>query len=291
MSVTAQGAEDTKTQSQEDPIPQSSPSRQSSNGHVADPAVIEKPEEFLNAFERQKAENKELKETLKALTDKLGAIEGTLGSIDESTARQIQKQIEEAEKTKREAEEFRQKLIAQTQSELEAKYQPQVKQLEQSNMILTSSLDSLFRQQALNESFARNNGVDFPSFSALIAGKLKPVYVDYEDPTSPTGKRMKIMRFTNMDDTPITDESGRELSLGEIYKAANTGKYGGPLKATFGEFNQAQGDGFYQGGVGSDILNPWTEKHLDLTKQGAIYKENPNLARQMAAQAGKKPPK
>jgi hypothetical protein len=96
------------------------------------------------------------------------------------------------------------------------------------------------------------------------------------------------MRFTNMDETPITDESGRELSLGEIYKAANTGKWGAPLKATFSEFNQAQGDGFYQGGVGSDIINPWTDKNFNLTKQGAIYKENPQLARQMAAQAGKK---
>jgi hypothetical protein len=285
MSVTAQGIEDkTKTDTETN----TSPSLSTVQKESPSDSIIEKPQELLNAFERQKQENKDLKETLKGLTDKLSAIEGTLGSIDESTAKQIQKQIEEAERTKREAEEFRQKLIAQTEAELEAKYKPQVSKLEQTNIILSNSLEALFKQQALQESFARNNGVDFPSFSALVAGTLKPVYVDYEDPTSPTGKRVKVMRFTNMDETPITDESGRELSLGEIYKSANTGKWGAPLKATFSEFNQAQGDGFYQGGIGSDIINPWTDKHFNLTNQGKIYKENPALARQMAAQAGKK---
>lgn len=286
MSVTAQGTEDkVKTESESSPSSLSSNSRAESS---SDSTTIEKPQELLNAFERQKQENRDLKETLKGLTDKLSAIEGTLGSIDESTAKQIQKQIEEAERTKREAEEFRQKLISQTEAELEARYKPQVSKLEQTNVILSNSLEALFKQQALQESFARNNGIDFPSFAALVAGTLKPVYVDYDDPTSPTGKRVKVMRFTNMDETPITDENGRELSLGEIYKAANTGKWGAPLKATFSEFNQAQGDGFYQGGVGSDIINPWSDKHLNVTQQGVIYKQNPQLARQMAAQAGKK---
>lgn len=290
MAVTAQGAEDkTQTQTVEDKPtdkPQNPPpgNIRSKSGEL----TIEKPEEFLSAYERQKEENRELKETLKSLTDKLSAIEGTLGSIDEATAKQIKQQVEELERAKRETEEFRQKLIEDTKNELEAKYNPQVRQLEQSNLILSSSLESLFKQQALSEAFSRNNGLDFHSFSALIAGRLKPIYVDYDDPTSPTGKRMKIMRFTNMDDTPITDDNGRELSLVEIFKAANTGKYGAPLKATFNEFNQAQGDGFYQGSVGADIVNPWSEKNFNLTQQGKIYRENPALAKQMAAQAGKK---
>jgi hypothetical protein len=250
--------------------------------------TIENPTGLVNAYERQKEENKELKQSLTEFTNKLSTMEEILGQIDEKTARQIKSQLEEAEKNKREAEEFRQKLIADTKAELEAKYNPQVRQLEQSNLTLTNSLEALFRQQALSDAFSRNNGADYNAFSALLPGRMKPVYVEYEDPTSPTGKRMKLQKFTNMDDTPIIDENGRELAIGEVFKAANTGKYGLPLKATFNDFNQAQGDGFYQGSVGSDIVNPWTEKHWNLTAQGRILKENAGLAKQMAAQAGKK---
>lgn len=263
------------------------PANQQSGSSNVDP-VIKDPKALLNAFERQKTENAALKQSLDSLTEKLATIEGTLGNLDQTTALQIKKQIDDAEKAKEQQQKFIEDVTAKTRIDLENKYKPQIDQLSQANTLYSHQLKSLLEQQALNESLATNNGSDYVSFASLIHGRLRVEYTELEDPTSPTGKRMKLHRFLNQDGTPIIDDGGRELGLVEVFKAINQGKYGAPLKACFHEFNQSNGDGYYQGSNnGSDIVNPFSEKHWNLTKQGELYTNNPTLAKQMAAQAGR----
>ena len=250
-------------------------------------AVIENPKNFLSAHERVKAENKDLKAALSELQGKLGVIEASLGTLDATTAIQIQQKIQESERLKAEQETFRRTLIAETESTLKSQYEPQIKTLEQSNIALTNTMASILEQQALSAAFSRNNGSDFQAFAALMSSRLKAEFFDVQDPASPTGMRKELRRFTRIDGSTLTDAQGVELSVQQVFRAANAGDYGSPMKATFNEFNQSTGDGFYQGSTGSDIQNPWSKAHWNLTAQGKIAKQNLSLARQMAAQAGK----
>lgn len=251
--------------------------------------VIENPAGLLNAFDRLKLENAGLKDQYGQVTSKLEAIESTLGKLDANTAQQIKAQLEETERVKAEQERFRASLVEEKTAELEAKFLPQISRLEQSNVSLSQTLESFQRNDALARSFSRHNGENFPEFAALLSvAGLTPEFTEVADPLSPTGERKEVKRFTKPDGSAITDEQGKELEISEIYKKSNQGGFGASLRATFRDYNQASGDGFYQGSVGSsDIKNPWSEKHFNLTTQGKILRESPALARQMASQAGK----
>ena len=98
------------------------------------PVEIRNPEGLVNAHERVKEEKRQLQAQFDELSTKLGTIEQTLGQIDATTAEQIKRQIAEAEKLKAEKEEQEQRLITQTIDKQKELYEPQIKQLEESNL-------------------------------------------------------------------------------------------------------------------------------------------------------------
>jgi hypothetical protein len=119
----------------------------------------------------------------------------------------------------------------------------------------------------------------------LYGTRLKPEFVNVPDSANSSQTLLKLKRFVSPDGSPITDEQGVELSVAQVYQKANSGGFGAPLKATFLEFNQSSGDGFFSSDQGNDTMNPWTAKHFNLTRQGQIQRENPALANQMKQQA------
>ena len=244
---------------------------------------------MVNAHERVKAENVELKATLEALQKKVGVIESVFGQLDANQAEQIKQQIAEAERLKSEKEQTEQRLITSTIAKQEEIFKPQIMQLEQSNLAQAQTIQSFLEDQALSQVFSTNNGSDFYAFKSLFPQYWKAEFVDIEDRFAPGGIRKQVKRFVKVDGTPVTDESGVELSINQLFQQANKGVYGNPLKASFNEFNAASGDGFYQGATGeSGIKNPFTEQHWNVTAQGNLLRQNRALAQQMAAQAGKK---
>ena len=265
------------------PTPTSAPTPPSPPNSSTEP-VIRDPQKLLSAHETVKQENAELKAQLKETQDKLRLIEQSLGNLSETTAREIRQQLEEAQRVKAEKDQ----LIAEAVLAEQQKYLPQIQQLEQSNLTLTQTLESFQCNQALSSAFGANNGGNFAEFAALlpVAG-LTPEYIEVNDPISPTGKSKKLKRITQVDGSAITDKQGKELIPSEIFREMNTGRFGSAIKATFQEYNQSNGDGFFHGeSNGSPQENPWSKTHWNLTKQGQLVKNNRALARQMASSEG-----
>lgn len=53
-------------------------------------------------------------------------------------------------------------------------------------------------------------------------------------------------------------------------------------------FKEKGRDPYDTSGSGDTVKNPWSKEHFNLTEQGRILRENPELAKQLMAAAGKK---
>ena len=236
--------------------------------------TIQNPQGLLNAYERQKQANHDLKAKLEALQNQVSMITSQVGGQSNGS---FSAQLEQLKQVSEQ--------IELAKSEVRSQYEPQIQQLTQSNQQLSKTVAKQLEAQALQSLFAKNNGDQFSDFYPLASTRFKPVFKDIDDPI--LGKRKEVVRFTKLDGTPFVDDKGVELEPKDILAKANRGEYGSALSHTFKDYNAANGDGFSNGGRGGYNAknNPWATGNL--TEQTKVYKKNPGLAKQLREAAKK----
>lgn len=203
----------------------------------------QKQKELAELAALREAEIERLREAKQAELDQKEAemkqILETLDSYDPGDAVNKVQQLREEIKRNQKLQEDQKKRDAATEAKIKQSYESQKTDLQRQIAEKDLYIASIKQERALEAVYRENDGIDFPTFKALLDVNFSIVYD--EDGS--------VLGINKKDGTPI-DLNGKTATLDDVFLAMRKGEYGETLKTVFRTYNSSRGANI-PGGISS----------------------------------------